>query len=680
MEPGSHSCPGRLAPPGFCFLRRAAAAPALLLAVMICSSRAEDEPAATIVVEAEPLSDAEALAPTSFVTVIDTDRYEGQLETASGALAQAVGVQVRQFGGLGSFSTLSIRGSNANQVRFYLDGVPLSTARQDVVNLANLPLDSLERLEIYRGSVPIGFGADGIGGVVNLVTRRPTAEPRSEIAAYYGSYNTAKGVASHSQKAGDYELLGQLTYQHTDGDFEFLDDNGTPFDPDDDSRSRRLNNSFDAVEGLFKVRRRVSEWLEIDFTSDTFWKQQGVPSVDSNQALATSLDYLRALNYLRGRAFGLADDSIDVTATLFAVYENDSFTDLERELFGIGIDADQDGVSAGGNVLGLWYADEYQTPSAFLELEYQTFASRDLIQDEAFPQQERLDFNAALQDEIALFDRRIVVVPVVRYQHLADQVTGQFTPAGQPLGGRTQRESDLWSPSIGLELRPWSWLALKGNLGRYHRPPNFSELFGTRGFVRGNPDLEPEVGLNRDVGFVAAAPAWRWLDEAKLEYAYFNNDVENLIALRETSFGFTFANFADARVRGHELSLHSVWAQHVTADVNYTHQDAQNLSQIEFLNELPLRPSDEAYVRLELFGAPGKVYYELSYVDGNFNDLANFDPVSSRATHSVGLLLRAFPWLAVGFEIQNLTDNEVRDLLDFPLPGRSFIGSLTSRF
>jgi len=678
MQTDRLSYPGRSAPPGFLIL-------ALTLALPPAIARAqEDEPAATIVVEAEPMSEAEERAPTGFVTVIDTSRYEGQFETATSVLAQAVGVQVRRFGGLGAFSTLSIRGSNANQVRFYLDGIPLSTSRRDVVNLANLPLDSLERIEIFRGTVPIGFGGDAVAGVVNLVTRAPTAEPHSELAAYYGSFNTAKAVASHGQSIAGFDVLGTLVYQHGDGDFEFLDDGGTDFDPDDDRRVDRLNNDFDSFEALVKISRRLDEHYEIDLTSDTFVNQQGVPARRGNLSLESSLSELRTLNYLRGKGTALADGRLDATGTIYGVYDDSSFTDIERKLFGIGIAADNATTTVGGNLLASYFAGDFNRVSGFLELEFERFTATDrLPRPTELPAQERLDFNLALQDEIGLFEEIVLIVPTLRYEHIEDNVSGQFSPAGEPIGGREGRGRDLFSPSIGAEVRPWSWISLKGNIGRYQRAPSFSELFGTRGFVRGNPELEPETALNRDVGFVARAPRWRWLDEAGLEYVYYNNDVDDLITLVGTAQSFfSYVNFGSARLRGHELTFHSAWVGHLSLDLNYTNQDATNVTPLsaQFGRQLPLRPENEVYARAELFDDLGKLYFEVSYVDGNFYNTSNFDPVPPRDTYNVGFVVKPQPWLGVGFEVANLTDNEITDVLDFPLPGRSYIGSVTARF
>src|SRR5262249_427155 len=91
--------------------------------------------------------------------------------------AESVGVQVRRFGGLGDFSTVSIRGSAAGQVQIYLDGVPLSRAENEVVNLNDLPLDAIDHVEVYRGTTPLGFAQSGPGGVVNARARRPGDTP-----------------------------------------------------------------------------------------------------------------------------------------------------------------------------------------------------------------------------------------------------------------------------------------------------------------------------------------------------------------------------------------------------------------------------------------------------------------------------------------------------------------------
>ena len=101
------------------------------LLLLAAAARAEeDEPAGSVLlpeveVTAEPPSEAEKKAPTAFVSEVDVASRNRALDTTADALEQAAGVQVQRYGGLGAFSTISIRGSSANQVPVYLDGVPL---------------------------------------------------------------------------------------------------------------------------------------------------------------------------------------------------------------------------------------------------------------------------------------------------------------------------------------------------------------------------------------------------------------------------------------------------------------------------------------------------------------------------------------------------------------------------
>src|SRR6266852_6294190 len=110
------------------------AAIVLVLAAAVTSAVA-DERLGEVVVTAPSLAERRAAEdPTAFATVIETGAAPTEVKTLTDALADAVGVQVRRFGGLGDFSTVSIRGSSAGQVQIYLDGVPLSRAENETVN------------------------------------------------------------------------------------------------------------------------------------------------------------------------------------------------------------------------------------------------------------------------------------------------------------------------------------------------------------------------------------------------------------------------------------------------------------------------------------------------------------------------------------------------------------------
>ena len=103
---------------------------------------------------------------------------------------KTTGVKVRESGGVGSDFELSINGMSGNSVRYFIDGVPLSS-KGSGVNLANLPVNIIERIEIYKGVVPAHLGADALGGAINIITKNERKN-YLDFSYGYGSFNTHK--------------------------------------------------------------------------------------------------------------------------------------------------------------------------------------------------------------------------------------------------------------------------------------------------------------------------------------------------------------------------------------------------------------------------------------------------------------------------------------------------------
>jgi iron complex outermembrane receptor protein len=646
--------------------------------------RAADEPPlAEIEVTAEPIGEAEQRAPTAFVSVLDIPSRDAPIETAADVLSESVGVQVQRFGGLGAFTTISIRGSSANQVPVYLDGIPLAQAQDQTVNLSDLPLDSLQRIDVYRGTIPVGFGGGGIGGVVNLVTRPPSAEPQTEVSAGYGSFVTRKAVATHTQRLAGTDVLAHVSYLGSKGDFTFFDDNGTPENPSDDGTTTRINNAFNAVDALFKGTRDLGNDLFVDALQEVFYKDQGVPGPASVQFTDPSLNQLRSLTYVRLRRAGLAGGVVDGAATLFGVYNLQEFSDPNGD-FGTRQDTRNQTALVGGTLSGTWFAPYDQAVSWFTELAYEQFFPYNEFNaplPKNGPDQTRLRFTLAAQDEIALIADRVALVPSLRYDHFTDDFSG-VNLANIPDTPPSTSDLDLFTPSIGAQARIAAWLIVRGNIGRFQRAPNFSELFGNAGSILGNAELEPETGINRDAGFVVTWPEFGWLDTGLLEYAYFHNNISDLISFDQVNpRQFRPFNVGNARIVGHELGLQASAFEHLGVELNYTHQDAENLSvDSPEGNQLPLRPDDELFVRPRIASSWGSIYYEYTYLSANPTDADNFEIVPSRSIHTVGCTIQPAPWLSAKFEAANLANADVRDLGDFPLPGLSFFGSLKVMF
>jgi outer membrane receptor protein involved in Fe transport len=626
-------------------------------------------------------SEAEERAPTAFVSEVDTTARDPAIETTADVLEEGVGVQVQRFGGLGAFSTISIRGSSANQVPVYLDGIPLSQALDQTVNLSDLPLDSLQQIDVYRGIVPVGFGGGGVGGVVNLITRPASAVPTTEISAGYGSFETRKLVASHTERVAGIDTLAHLTYLGSQGNFTYSDDNGTPENPTDDSTRTRINNAFDSVGLLLKGTRDVGGGMAVDGVEEFFFKDQGVPGPGTTQFADPSLEEIRSLTYARVRAPGLAHGAVDTTASAYGVYNLQAFADPKGN-FGSVVHTHNQTMLLGINNSGTWFAPLGQAIEWFDELAYEEFFPYNATNEPDFPNagpnQTRLRTTLALQDTLPLVSDRVLLVPSLRYDHDRDRFSG-VNFVNIPDAPPETHTLDLFTPAVGTDVRLMPWLSIRANIGRYQRAPNFAELFGNAGSVQGNAALQPETGINRDAGFILTVGAHRWLDRLQLEYAYFYNNITDLIAFQQQSRTiFKAVNIGSARIDGSELAITGAAFSHVSLDFNYTHQDPTNLSgHSPYGNQLPLRSADALFLRPEVFNQWGKVFYEFTYLSSDPTDPANFIIVPSRAVHTVGTVLTPRPWLAIKFEAANIANADIRDLGDFPLPGLSFFGSIT---
>jgi iron complex outermembrane receptor protein len=193
------------------------------LAMAPCGAVADEPLLGTIEVRAAPERAPTVADESAFATVVSIAEQPAELDTLTDVLDETVGVQVRRFGGLGDFATVSIRGSTPGQVGVFFDGIALTQARNETVNLADLPLDQLGRVEIYRGVSPLALSGSALAGAINLVSREPDDVPRFSLLAGGGSFATRKVSVAGSAARGPLAGLLSATYLGSAGDFEFED-------------------------------------------------------------------------------------------------------------------------------------------------------------------------------------------------------------------------------------------------------------------------------------------------------------------------------------------------------------------------------------------------------------------------------------------------------------------------
>lgn len=624
---------------------------------------------------ARPLSDVRRRAPTGFVTELRPGSSGRAIESLSDVLEEAAGVHVVQYGGLGAFSTVSVRGANANQVTVYLDGMALSSPARSVVNLSDLPFTAVERVEVTRG--PAG-SADGPGGAVHLATLPATTSRMARAAG--GSWNAWEARGSTVLGRGPIAGVLHVGYQGADGDYPFLDDNGTPHNAGDDSVSRRINNRFDATSALAGLSWRPAPTVRLGLRGLLFHKAQGVPGLGAVPAAHPRLATDRGLGTLEALWLGRGRwPRVSLRAGLLR--ERTRFGDARAEL-GLGRHDTDDRIH--GEELAV-EVESQPLPGGFVpEGEAGVRGDRLRVQDAADghadpPPSRRTTRRASLGLRWQPLGDVLTLHAWRRWDRLIDRLHG-LGVAGTPLTSETARE--LGAPRLGVAVRGRSGLEARANWSRARRAPDFTELFGNQGTVLGNPSLRPEDVESWDVGGAWSAPIRRGFSGA-VEWAHFESHARDLILyVRNSASTARAQNVSCARVRGEELSLRLAGPGGVSARGGATWQSAVDESDVPYWHgrRLPQRPGREAFARVGWRGRRLELGADLHHLGDNYLDRYNRERVASRTLVGASISLTPFvSGLRLTVEGRNLGDRRVSDVAGYPLPGRSVFVACEAR-
>lgn len=129
---------------------------------------------------------------------LDTKALQNSTQNLSEALAQAPGMKIRESGGVGSDMQLMMDGFTGKHIKIFIDGVPQEGVGGSF-GLNNIPVNYAERIEVYKGVVPVGFGTDAIGGVINIITKKNRNKWFLDASYSYGSFNTHKSYVNFGQ-------------------------------------------------------------------------------------------------------------------------------------------------------------------------------------------------------------------------------------------------------------------------------------------------------------------------------------------------------------------------------------------------------------------------------------------------------------------------------------------------
>jgi vitamin B12 transporter len=655
------------------------------------------------------------------VTVVETERAKRESADLGEVLARTQGVGVQRGGGLGSSTLFSLNGLTDDQVRFFLDGVPLELAGYPF-GIANVPVNLIERVEIHSGLVPVRFGADALGGAVNLVTDNDLQGHKLGASYEVGSFDTHRLTLS-----GRYQHEPTGLFARATGFFDYARNN-YPVDvevPDErgrlsSARVDRFHDAYRAAGGNAEVgivgrpwaKRLLLRAFVTDFDKD--YQHNIVMTVPYGEVTYGELSSGASLRYEQPFGHGVSLSAIGGYA-----YTRGTFLDVascvydwfgrcvrERTTPGETDTRPHDQVywdhSGFGRVNLSWRLRAAHTVRLSIAPTYLTRTGDERRQsdpaarDPLSAERNLLSLVNGLEYQLDLIGNRLENILFVK-EYV--QVLHSEEPRPGDVFRRRDRDTHRLGVGDGLRFRFTPWLYAKASYEWATRLPRPDEVFGDNAFVVANLELEPETSHNFNLGMTldardTRAGSWRATVNGFLRNA------DHLIVLLGNDRVQSYQNVFGARSLGVEGAIG--WTspgEYLVLDANSTYVDMRNTSSEGTFGDfegdrIPNRPYlfANASARLQ-FGRVFAPRDELSltcntrYVHEYFRGwesvgLVEFKQViATQIVHGVGLgyLVRDDHGnLSTTLEVQNLTNEPVFDFFGVQRPGRAFFVKTTA--
>ncbi len=599
----------------------------------------ESEKPAVITEEILVIGEIARERPVSSVTILDETRIE-QVKPLdlSESIRYAPGVTVT-FGDK-SVYTLKLRGVDDKRIAMLVDGIPSYEPYYSSFDLKTFTTDGIDSLQITRGPSSVLYGANTMGGIVNIVTQRPTDRPRLTLKGSYGEQNTRSLGLNTGFRAGRLAAAGGLLYQDSDG-YSYPDDSNG-------ERIRRFNSDYQRFNLNGKLYVNPNDRSEILFNAGASLSEYGMPPA----LVGGRPRYWRFKNWDRytfnaGGFTQAGRRSLARFRAYYTRYDNTLAMYSDRELTETRFESTHN-----NSVYGFFgLADVYLNATQRIKFSLDYKGDEVRIQDDVgapWEEVDQLTFSLGLEDHVTFLDDWQLVAGL-SLNHL-DKFAGANTTKLNPL--------------LGLKYAPFSWLDMHASFSRKSRFPSMRALYSPDS---GNPDLLSETGTMWELGVT-------YNREFFLTGSVFLSSFKDLIdsvRLPEYDFQRIYFNIAKAHIHGFELQVQKSlgWG---AATVNYTFLDHWNegddrpltvLSKHNLNFEARIDPIPDA--RISLFGLWASGSYWLDIDSGEFLDIpayVNLDAVL------------AYTWgrYEVFAKISNLFDRYIYTELGFPWRGRYF--------
>ncbi len=646
--------------------------PAAWLSPVLAEEPAEAEP--VIETREVVVSATKTPVPVSQVTsavevITEEDLKRRQIRTVVDALRLSQGLTVFSNGGPGTNATVRIRGSNADQVLVLIDGAVMNSATSGVFNFANLTTDNIERIEILRGAQSMLWGADAMGGVINITTKKGTGAPSVSAFSEYGSFSSVREGGQVLGKKGPFDVSAALSRWDYTG-FSTVN-------------YRRGASERDGFHN-WQASTRVGVALPHDGRLDlNFRLLQGRVNLDNGSS--PGFDVLGSFNNSQQFVY-----SASYKQPITAWWNQDLTLSRQTEVLDFEPGTTRRNVSTGAVSRPTSNPSRINTLANRIEWQHNFQVSKPLLLSGGYQFRDQQGENFDMRTGATTINNRMVTSHAGFAQaqlNLWDRVFGT--------AGVRQDEYNVFGSATtyrttGGYLHQETGTKIRSSYATGFRAPTINQLFSpTQGF--GNPNLKPERSQSMDIG----VDQYLFNNRVTLSGGYFWNRFRDMIVAQQTvdvcgvtgvTVNSCAQNIGTVVTKGWEASVKYAvvrdlpLVKSLDVQAQYTNTLTRNLSQ-QPGNRAPRTPVDQwslivSYQPID----PVRVNLEGRYVGSRFDDVNNrqqmraFDVWNLSATYDVTSRIQTY------VRAENIFDEKYEELMFYGTMGRSIFAGLRMNY
>lgn len=601
---------------------------------------------------------------------IDISNYKNRFTSLTDVLEQQAGIDIASVSGVGQYSTPIIRGAEGQQILAFHDGILLNDINGGAADIGSTSLTNIDSIEIYRGFVPMELSPTAIGGAINFVSKE-RLNNEGQAGYTLGSYGVQSAFLNQSITLNKSNLSLALTKTSADNDFIYkeLSPINTPNTPKNEPR---YNNGSDLNQAQIKL----------------------IHPITNNQKITFQTEYKYSLRELAGK-INSENRQTNISNELYAhqaKFEN-SWSKTHTSSLQIGFKKNNEIYDDRGGEIGLGLQhNQYRSNLTKLNLNHKIKGEQfNIVFNQQFNHEniEIQYLNIPNSDKETCIDSGYCDAEYWRKQD-SSGFRLEWTP--NPLWfisnqivylrnndkleqGKDQKSGFSFYSGVNHQLT--TNLSASMNFSQQIRPPATTELLGDRGNVIGNSDLENEKSRSFEIGLALTS---NFIDSSFYLFKRYVDD--NIYAQQDSRGILKYSNLAETSYNGVEASLHTLPYFGISYNFSYTYQsgiidknqnEALEGNQIgDHRNHLLSHSITYQYSKFEIG------IKQIVSTGGYFDNLNLIKRDSSNRLSAFG----AISWMDATLSIQlnNITDDRVRDFPLTPVAGPTFYSTLTYKW